>query len=457
MLKIFQKAKNQFIRTSIVLFLILSFLILLYTFYISEINFQGSKHEKYIKYYILSLFLILFFLTSLRFSKKFQEYLVIITFSTIISLYTFEFYYFLKFDYRVTTVKYKKIVKESKIKIYEDFKKMNIQSIPYYRVEKEFLHNNQVIFPVSGVSKIKTIYCNENNKQINYKSDRYGFRNEDKEWDNKKIDVVLIGDSFAQGACVDNKNTLSANMKKKSDLSIINLGISGHGPLKELVVLREYAEFIKPKKIFWFFYEGNDLTKDLEAELSSDFLKKYFHPDFKQDLIKKQKNIDNLLLKDFRKKMLFENQTNDSITKLNNNHVSKFKDFLENTKYLRLWAVRNILKKNISKKKIDPEFKKILKLAKNEVNSWGGKLYFVYLPEKTRYQNTFYREVYSDQFRNKKKILDIAHSLNLQVIDVDDDIFYEIKNPTDLYYLHFNESGYKIISNHLSGYIKNEY
>lgn len=215
MLKIFQKAKNQFIRTSIVLFLILSFLILLYTFYISEINFQGSKHEKYIKYYILSLFLILFFLTSLRFSKKFQEYLVIITFSTIISLYTFEFYYFLKFDYRVTTVKYKKIVKESKIKIYEDFKKMNIQSIPYYRVEKEFLHNNQVIFPVSGVSKIKTIYCNENNKQINYMSDRYGFRNEDKEWDNKKIDVVLIGDSFAQGACVDNKNTLSANMKKK--------------------------------------------------------------------------------------------------------------------------------------------------------------------------------------------------------------------------------------------------
>ena len=98
MLKIFQKAKNQFIRTSIVLFLILSFLILLYTFYISEINFQGSKHEKYIKYYILSLFLILFFLTSLRFSKKFQEYLVIITFSTIISLYTFEFYYFLKYE-----------------------------------------------------------------------------------------------------------------------------------------------------------------------------------------------------------------------------------------------------------------------------------------------------------------------------------------------------------------------
>ena len=47
--------------------------------------------------------------------------------------------------------------------------------------------------------------------------------------------------------------------------------------------------------------------------------------------------------------------------------------------------------------------------------------------------------------------------LGYKYIDVDDDIFYEIKNPTDLYYLHFNESGYKIISNHLSGYIKNEY
>lgn len=457
MLEIFQKSKKQFIKASIILFLILSSLILLYTFYISEINFQGSKHEKYIKYYILSLFLILFFLISLRFNEKFQEYLVIITFSTIFSLYTFEFYYFLKFDYRVTTVKYKKIVKESKIKIYEDFEKMNIPSIPYYRVENEFLNDNQNIFPVSGVSNIKTIYCNENNKQINYMSDRYGFRNEDKEWDNKKVDVILIGDSFAQGACVDSKNTLSSNMKKISNLNIINLGMSGHGPLKELIVLREYAYFIKPKKIFWFFYEGNDLTKDLEAELSSDFLKKYFHPDFKQDLIKKQKIIDNLLLKDLKKKMLVENLTNDNITKFNNNHVSKFKDFLENTKYLRLWAVRNVLKKNISEKKINPEFENILKLAKKEVSSWGGKLYFVYLPEKTRYQNTFYREVYSDQFRNKRKILDIAHNLNLQVIDVDDDIFYDIKNPTDLYYLHFNEDGYKIISNHLSKFIKNEY
>ena len=180
---------------------------------------------EYIKYYILSLFLILFFLISLRFNEKFQEYLVIITFSTIFSLYTFEFYYFLKFDYRVTTVKYKKIVKESKIKIYEDFEKMNIPSIPYYRVENEFLNDNQNIFPVSGVSNIKTIYCNENNKQINYMSDRYGFRNEDKEWDNKKVDVILIGDSFAQGACVDSKNTLSSNMKKISNLNIINLGM----------------------------------------------------------------------------------------------------------------------------------------------------------------------------------------------------------------------------------------
>ena len=36
---------------------------------------------------------------------------------------------------------------------------------------------------------------------------------------------------------------------------------------------------------------------------------------------------------------------------------------------------------------IDPLFEKIMIEAKNYVNKWDGKLYFVYLPDKERYSN----------------------------------------------------------------------
>ena len=49
--------------------------------------------------------------------------------------------------------------------------------------------------------------------------------------------------------------------------------MGGNGPLINYATLREYGEFLKPKKIFFFFFEGNDY-EDLERELSSNSIKK---------------------------------------------------------------------------------------------------------------------------------------------------------------------------------------
>ena len=51
-------------------------------------------------------------------------------------------------------------------------------------------------FPLSGKSLSKTINCNENGYFSIFKSDRYGFNNLDKVWDQNNTEYFLIGDSF---------------------------------------------------------------------------------------------------------------------------------------------------------------------------------------------------------------------------------------------------------------------
>ena len=52
-------------------------------------------------------------------------------------------------------------------------------------------------------------------------SDRFGFNNPDTEWDGDEIEYIVIGDSFAHGACVNRPNDISSilrNLTKKKVL-----------------------------------------------------------------------------------------------------------------------------------------------------------------------------------------------------------------------------------------------
>ena len=78
---------------------------------------------------------------------------------------------------------------------------------------KNFFKDENNILPLSGVSNIKTITCNENGYYAIYDSDRYGFNNPDGEWDKKNIEYFLIGDSFTDGACVNEPNDIGSILK----------------------------------------------------------------------------------------------------------------------------------------------------------------------------------------------------------------------------------------------------
>lgn len=115
----------------------------------------------------------------------------------------------------------------------------------------------------------KAIYCNESGRWVVMQNDQYGFRNNRSE-SYKKTDVVLIGDSFAAGACVDDGETIADRIRQWSSIDVLNLGVGGQQPLGELAVLKEYLP--EASTLVWMFFEGNDYSL---AERNSEFLLQY--------------------------------------------------------------------------------------------------------------------------------------------------------------------------------------
>ena len=112
---------------------------------------------------------------------------------------------------------------------------------------------------LAGLPNKKTFLCNEGYGMIRYKSDRFGFRNENVNW-NKDIDDLFIGDSFVAGSCVNNKNTLSYIYGKHNNRNSLNLGVIGNNPLHYEVTANIFIPQFTPKNIYIVFY-ANDYGK----------------------------------------------------------------------------------------------------------------------------------------------------------------------------------------------------
>jgi len=93
-----------------------------------------------------------------------------------------------------------------------------------------------------------------------------------------------------------------------------------------------------------------------------------------------------------------------------------------------------------------PLFAKILTKAKAGVESRGGKLYFVYLPELGRYNKV----VSHDKFRKKSEVIDLVKGLDIPVIDIHQEIFANHSDPLSLFPLrlvgHYTADGYSEVA-----------
>ena len=373
--------------------------------------------------------------------RSFKTYFIIIFCSVIFSFFSFTVY---KIGIEKRLYPYpKKVVEEYKKKtgkefdnrprfrVYEDFLKDKTEvtvSIPpeSFLINKNYKIKNN-IFPFSGISDTLTINCNENGYYSTYKSDRYGFNNPDEEWDKENIEYLLLGDSFVHGFCVNRPNDIASILRKLSNKSVLNLGYGGNGPLIQYAVLKEY---IKPniKNIIWFYFEGNDIN-NLRNEYNSKILNKYLDDyNFTQNLKQKQKDI--------------------------NFTVNDYLDYHYN-KIIRLYLSLKEIIFNLIKKEIGNETKKdntelikyfsdILDLAKKASLENDSKLFFVYLPEISRYKNQDYENIL---FMEIKKVVEES---GIPFIDIDKKVFKKEDEPLKLFpfktFNHYTIEGYNKIS-----------
>jgi len=114
---------------------------------------------------------------------------------------------------------------------------------------------------------------------LSFTTDAWGFRNRS---DHERAEVVLLGDSFVEGAYVSDEETAAEQLERLSGWSVRNLGRSGYGTLQELEVLRLYALRLRPQAVAWFFYEGNDLYDDENYENAIAYLRQ--HGDYASSL-----------------------------------------------------------------------------------------------------------------------------------------------------------------------------
>lgn len=431
-------------------FFIASILLLTYVYFRAEISFQGNKNAHYLKYYAFSILGIIFWGFVLRLNQSIQTTIVTIASSIVIGLYLVEliltFFAFDQSQKRLEAAKELGIEydQRTKLEVIDSLIAEGIDTVPVIHVANllEVIGTNKEdinqLFPLGGISNKTTVYGNESGEYLIYKSDRYGFHNPDSQWDFQTIEWLLTGDSFAHGANVKPGQEIAAQLRSISDNSAISLGIGGNGPLLEYAALIEYGKILKPKKVLWVYFEGNDLTSNLKIEKSNPLLMQYMKDGFTQNLINRQEEIDSSLEKYIMKeKMRAEKQP------LLSNHL-----------WIRLHLVRKLLGVDLE---FDiPLFSKILTKAKAEVEAWGGEIYFVYLPEYNRYSSPVLSH---DQYKRKSEIKKTLKSLDIPVVDIHQEVFFSHPDKLALFPLripgHYNADGYSRVANAIIKAINN--
>jgi len=404
--------KKNFFST---IFLLTSFSIFLWTIYKSEIVLSGTNREYYKIYFVLSSFLIFFSYISFYLSRKVNRLIFVFILSFVVVLYLAELY--LNID------------SENKFEFYKNQKKEdpNITLMVHPQI---YLRNTNIkVLPLSGVSNSKTMLCNENGYYSIYNSDRYGFNNPNSQWNKKKIQYFLLGDSFVHGACVNRPNDISSNLRRLSNESVLNVGMSSNGVLSQYATLKEYLPK-NTKKILWLIFEGNEI-QNLNKELENRTLFKYFSDyNFDQDLKNKQKLIDEIAKKTIE------------------NKIKVYKS--EQTQFVKLYQVRNTIlnKKNKKYTKKSYNFtalKKIIYQGNEFVKQNNSKLYIICLPAVERYFIDYDYKICSE-------LQDISFEQGIPFLDIHKDLFSknkEIKNFFPKYKkksVHYNEKGYEKVA-----------
>ena len=384
-------------------------------------------------------------------AKKISVYFLIISVSLFLGFYFFEVYFLYKYQTTKITnqIRFKKAKEmglyfdnRSKLEVINDYKKKKLDAFPTVH-PIHFLKNKLVdkykILPLAGYPNVVTIFNNEFGYYEHYKSDRYGFNNNDYLWENENHKYVFVGDSFVHGAGIKNENNLNGIFKKKTKIEALNLGIGGNGPLLEYATLLEYLDFDKVKNLIWFYYSGNDL-QNLSAELANKYLSNYLNDGFSQNLIKNQNKINNFIKEYVENKIKYIEPKKEK-----KGYQSLFVDSLKFSQIKKIISNSSYFTKNEIY-----EFTNIINKINEICKKKNINFYFVHLPT---YETIVNQKVNNSILTNKKIIFKFLETKNIPFIDIKSELLKQNVDPKNYYPFglqgHFNKLGNEKIINSL--------
>lgn len=301
---------------------------------------------------------------------------------------------------------------------------------------------NTSLVPLSGPMNKLVMSSNEDGVFKIFTKDKYGFKNNNNRYE-KKIENILIGDSFVYSGTYKNEDDISGQLLNKYDLNSLNFGITGTSFLSHYAVIKEYAVKLNPKNIYLFYYEGNDLP-ELKLEFKNKLLLDYYNNNTQNLILNNQKSAR---LVDLYQKKRYENLYQKQLNKKNigkkaYNKINEYSllSFIKLQKVRKYSGLNNRTLENFDIEQFDDILNKIY----SETNKHSINVTFVYLPSWLRYNN-YYGYQYK-QLSNKKNILNIAEKY-FSIIDIS---VLMRDNPNNYFpfglYGHLNKAGLILVA-----------
>ena len=328
-----------------------------------------------------------------------------------------------------------------------------------FKINKKFIPKIQDL-KINKHVLIKCGYQESGIYHMVYTPDIYGFRDNHMEL-YKNTDVVMIGDSFSFSICVNQPYDLKSQLEKVSKKKFLNLSISGSGPKQQTNVIKNFTNETNFDYFIWIFYEGNDF-EDLVSEQKK--IKQNPNAFEKEQLINaigatqilKSKNdvfVDYKKLIELQEKFP-EKKIVDY--KWQNEKLVKIKIFLAE----KLRGLNALIKffRNYNELLPYKEYDNVV----NEMNIYLNnkkikKKFIYYLPKYTRLANKYKKHPEVENLNQIKNLVKLtANKHNFVFID-GADFFHNRNVPLNIFPYkiptHFNETGYKLLAEHINIFI----
>ena len=402
--------------------LVFSLILIIFLKKIDQYIFQ----EKYIKIFVLSS-LIIFSIFGFLFYEKNQKILNIIFINFFLVLYSLNFLTGFHFILNSTDYLKKKALEKMNLKYDNRSQLEYIKDSPYLIypmiTPREIMQSNNELI-LSNITNSTYIQCNEFGQWKEIKTDKYGFNNKNVR---SKYNVLIAGDSFAHGFCVDKSKEIH-EILTAMEIDTYSIGIAANGPMISLASMIEISNKIDFEKVYWLIFR-NDFF-DLNWESSNDYLINYLREDFSG--YNYFENIEDK--NDLQKQFISTNK-------------NKKKNFSYKESFFELKFINNYLKKLFFKKhqvKINEDLiNKIFKIYNQKFMTKDKVI--IYLPNYKCFNEEYL--LCEKEFQILKKMTTNLDIKLLNFTNVIDSSSYKDIFALGLNRLHYSELGYNKLAN----------